>query len=78
MNSISKSVYIDKSDYIVNKYNDTYQRTIKMRLGDVKSSTYVGFDKENNKESSKFKVSNLVRISNYKIIFTKDFTPGWS
>ena len=78
MNSISKSVYIDKSDYIVNKYNDTYHRTIKMRLGDVKSSTYVGFDKENNKESSKFKVSNLVRISKYKIIFTKDFAPGWS
>ena len=41
MTSISKNVYIDKLDDIVNKYNDTYHNKIKMKLIDVKSSTYV-------------------------------------
>ena len=39
MNSMSKNVYIDKLDDIVNKYNNTYHNTIKMKLADVKSST---------------------------------------
>ena len=41
MTSISKNVYIDKLDDIVNKYNDTYHNKIKMKLIDVKSSIYV-------------------------------------
>ena len=40
MISISKNVYIDKLDHIVNKYNNTYIRTIKMKPVDVKRSTY--------------------------------------
>ena len=47
MTSISKNVYIDKLDGIVNKYNNTYHRTIKMKPFDVKSSTYFDFNKEN-------------------------------
>ena len=43
-------MYISKSDNIVNKYNNTYHRTIKMNPIDVKSSTYTDFDKKNNKE----------------------------
>ena len=39
MNSMSKNVYIDKLDDIVNKYNNTCHNTIKMKLVDVKSST---------------------------------------
>ena len=31
MTSISKNVYIDKLDDIVNEYNNTYHRTIKMK-----------------------------------------------
>ena len=38
--SISKNVYIDKLNDIVNKYNNTYHRTIKMKPVDVKSNTY--------------------------------------
>ena len=45
MTSISKNVYIDKLDDIVNKYNNTYHRTIKMKPVDVKDSTYIGFKK---------------------------------
>ena len=40
MTSISKSFYIDKLHDIVNKYNNTYQRTIKMKPVDVTSRTY--------------------------------------
>ena len=39
--SLSKNVYIDKLADIVNKYNNTYHRTIKMKPVDVKSSTYI-------------------------------------
>ena len=40
MTLISKNVFIDKLDDIVNKYNNTYHRTIKMKSVDVKSNTY--------------------------------------
>ena len=48
MTSISKNVYIDTSNGIVNKYINTYHKTIKMKSDDVKSSTYIDFNKENN------------------------------
>ena len=41
MTSISKNVYIDKLDDIVNEYNNTYHRTIKMKPVDVKDNTYI-------------------------------------
>ena len=41
MTSISKNVYIDQLDDIVNKCNNTYHRTIKTKPVDVKPSTYV-------------------------------------
>ena len=78
MTSISKYVYIDKLDNIVNKYKNTYHRTIKMKLFDVKSSTYIYFDKENNKENFKFKVGDHARISNQKFFFAKRYVPIWS
>ena len=64
MTSISKYVYIDKLDGIVNKYNNVYYRTVKMKPADddVKSSMYIDFNKENNKESPKFKVGDHVRL----------------
>ena len=45
MNSVSKNVYIYKLDDIVNKYNNTYQRTIKMKPVDVKSNTDIDSSK---------------------------------
>ena len=41
MTTISKNAYIDKSDYIVNEYSNTYHRTIKMKFIDVKYSEYI-------------------------------------
>ena len=73
MTSKSKNVYIDKLDDIVNKYNNKYHRTIKMKPVDVKSSIYFDFNKENNKEGLKFKVGDHVRISKYKKVFAKGY-----
>ena len=64
-------MYINKLDDIMNKDNNKYQKTIKMKPVDVKSSTYTDFNKENNKEGPKLKVGNHVRISKYKNIFAK-------
>ena len=74
MTLISKNVYIDKLDDIVNEYNNTCHSTIKMKPLDVKSSTYINFDAEKNDEDPKFKVSDHVRISKYKNIFAKGDT----
>ena len=58
-------MYIDKLGDIVNNYNNTYHKTIKMTRVDVKPSKYIEFNKENNKERSKFKVGDHVRIQRY-------------
>ena len=42
-----------------------------MKPVDVKSSTYIDFDKENNDKDPEFKVGYHVRISKYKTIFAK-------
>ena len=52
----NKNMYINKLDYIINKYNNIYHITIKMKPVDVKSSTYIDFDKRNKKENPKVKV----------------------
>ena len=78
MTWLSKHVYISKLDDILNKYNNTYHRTIKMKSVDVTSSTYIDFDKENSKEGSKFEVSDNVRTSRYKNIFVKGYFRKWS
>ena len=41
MTSVSKNLYIDKLDDIVNKYNNTYHNTIKMKPVDVRTNTYI-------------------------------------
>ena len=51
MSSSSKNVYIDKLDNIVNKYNNAYHSTIKMKTFDVKSSIYIDSSKEINNRS---------------------------
>ena len=78
MTAVSKNVYIDKLDDIVNEYNNTYHRTIKMKPVDVKDNTYIDFEKEVNDKDPKFKVGDHVRISKYKNIFAKGYTPNWS
>ena len=78
MTSISKNVYIDKLNAIVNKYNNTYYTTIKMKPIDVKDNTYINNNKEINYKDPKSNVGDYVRISNYKNIFSKGYMPNWS
>ena len=78
MTSISKNVCIDKLDGIVNKYNNTYHKTIKMKPIDIKQSTYFESSKEKNYEEPKFKTGDIVRILKYKNIFAKGYVPNWS
>ena len=56
MTAISKNVYIDKLDDIVNEYNNTYHKKIKMKPIDVKDNKYIDFTKEVNDTDPKFKV----------------------
>ena len=67
-------MYID----IVGEYNNTYHGTIKMKPTDIKDNTYIDFKKEVNDKDPKFKVGDHVKISKYKNIFAKGYTPNWS
>ena len=48
---------------IVDEYNNTYHKTIKMKPVDVKSDSSAGYNEESNEKDPKFKVGNHVRIS---------------
>ena len=55
-------MYINELDDIVNKYNNAYHSTIKMKLFVVKSSTYIDSSKDDNEKDTKFKIGDIVRI----------------
>ena len=87
--AISKNVYFYVLDDIVNKYNNTVYRTIKMKPIEVTNDCYAkynGFalngitfnEDPSNKKNPKFKFGDNVRISKYKKIFAKGYTPNWS
>ena len=78
MTSGYEKVYIHKLDDIVNKYEKTYHSTIKVKPVDVKSNAHIDFSKENNNENPKFEVGDNIRISKYKSVFAKSYTPNWS
>ena len=63
MTSILKNVCIDKLDDILNEYNNTYHRTIKMKPVDVNDNTYIDSSKEVNDKDPEFKIGDHVRIS---------------
>ena len=76
MTSVSKNVYINKLDDIVNKYNSTYHSTIKMKPVDVKSSKYIELSKEINNKDPTFKIGDIFRTSKYKNMFAKGYAPN--
>ena len=78
MTAISKNVYFDMLDDIVDKYNNTVHRTIKMKPIEVMNDFYAEYDEYPNKKNPKFKVGDNIRISKYKNIFAKGYTPNWS
>ena len=78
MTAVSKNVYYDVLDDIVDKYNNTVHRSIKMKPIDVTSDSYAGYNEVSNEKDPKFKVGDHVRISKYKNIFAKGYTQNWS
>ena len=46
MKAVSKNVYFDVLDNIVNKYNNTVHRTIKMKPIDVTSDSYPEYNED--------------------------------
>ena len=78
MTSLSKNVYIDKLDDVVEEYNNNYHASIKMKPVDVKENIYIDFKKESNDKNPRFKVGGHVRISKYNNVFAKGYMPNWS
>ena len=78
MTAVSKNVYFDVSDNLVDNYNNTFRRTIKVKPIDVKLDFYAEYDVDSNEKDTKFKISDHVRISKYKNIFAKGYTPNCS
>ena len=78
MTSISKNAYYDVLHDIVDKYNNTYHKTIKMKPKDDKNDSFTKYNEESNQKDPKLKEGDLVRISKYKNIFAKIYTPNWS
>ena len=79
MAAIGKNVYYDVLDDVVNKYNNTKQSTIKIKPIDVRDNNNKRvYIYEHNEKRSRFKVGDRVRISKFKKIFAKGYTPNWS
>ena len=77
MYTTGKNVYYDVLDDVVNKYNNTKHSTVKMKPIDVGDNKRVYID-EHNRNSARFNVDDRVRISKFKNIFAKGYTPNWS
>ena len=78
MTAISKNVYFDVLDDIVDECNNTYHKTIKMKPIDVGNNSVAEYNEESNEKDPKFKVGDHVRMSNVKNVFAKGYAPNWS
>ena len=78
MTATGKNVYYDVLDDVVNEYNNTKHSTIEMKPIDVGDNNKRVYIDEHNEKDSRFKVGDRVRISRYKNIFAKGYTPNWS
>ena len=66
MTAISKNIYFDVLNDILDELNNTTHRTIKMKPIDVKSDSFAEYNEESNEKDTKLKLGNHVRISKYK------------
>ena len=78
MTAVSKNVYFDVLDDVVNKCNNTVHRTIKMKSIDVASNSYAACSEDSNEKEPTFRVGDRVRVSKYKNIFAKGYTQNCS
>ena len=78
MTATGKNVYYDVLDDVVNEYNNTKHNTIKTKPKDVKNDNNRVYIDEHNEKSARYNVGDRVRISKFKNIFAKGYTPNWS
>ena len=78
MTTIGKNDYFNDLDDVVKKYNNTVHSSIKMKPKDVTGNSFVEYSEKTNKKSPNFKIGDPVRVSQYKNVFTKGYTPNWS
>ena len=78
MTAISKNVYYEALDDIVNKYNNMVHRTTKVKPIDATDDSFAEYNGESNKKDAKFMIGDHARISKYKNIFAKGYAPNWS
>ena len=78
MTATGKNVYYDVLDAVVNEYNNTKHNTIKMKPKNVKDDNSRVYIDEHNKKSARYNVGDRVRISKFKNIYAKGYTPNWS
>ena len=76
--AVSKNIYFDVLGDIIDKYDNTVDKTIKMKPIDVTSDSYAEYNEDSNVTKPKLKVGDFVRISKYKSIFVKGYTQNWS
>ena len=83
MTTVGKNVYFDVLEDIIDKYSNIYHSSIKMKPKDVTDDSFAEYSEEFseivfNEKGHKFKVGDHVKISKYKNISAKDYTPNWS
>ena len=78
MTAISKNVYFAVLDDIVDEHNNAYHKTIKMKPVDVWDDYFAEYTEKSYEKDPKFKVGDHVRISKFKNVFAKGYTPYWS
>ena len=76
MTATGKNVYYDVLDDVANEYNNTKHSTIKMKPKDVKDDNNRVYIDEHNEKSTRYNVGDRVRISKFKNIFAKGYTPN--
>ena len=78
MSVVSKNVYNNKLDKVVDKDNKTFRKIIKIKPTNVHLVTYIEYGVQHNDKDPKFSVGDHVRLSNYKKSFLKGYTLSWS
>ena len=76
MAAVSNNFYLDVFNDFVDKYSNTYHKTIKKKPIVVKANSYAEYNLDSNDNDPEFKIGDHVRMSKYKNIFAKEYIPN--
>ena len=74
---ISKNIYFDVLDDIVNKYNNTVHKITKMKPIDDMSNSYAKYNEDLNKKILNLKLMIMLEFQSIKIFCAKGYAPNW-